>query len=326
MELSEELRDLLTEVFHIGVGTAAAGLSEMLNYRIDMRVPNLYFMNEDTLDAYLRGLKGDYVCVSQRIYGDLEGVGSLSFPVVGGKTLIDNILGVRLEKPLFGAVEVEAIQEVGNIVINAVGGAFGNVIGLKVEFEVPTVSFLNYPLPHQRNEVLPHRYYTISTTTLGIEEINVEGFLNLAFAYGNIESFERFVRGGNLLSKRFGIMLLEEGYIDREQLDSAIALQRESRRFIGELMVERGYITIDQRNMILHSQKYSRYARKFGELVVEKNLITPGQLEDLLSVQKHAGSFIGEILVYLGYLDPTIKETILQKHYRGKNSSDASAT
>jgi chemotaxis protein CheC len=319
MELSEELRDLLTEVFHIGVGTAAAGLSEMLNYRIEMRVPNLYFMNEDSLETYLKGLKGDYVCVTQRIFGDLEGVGSLSFPVVGGKTLIDNILGVKLDKPLFGAMEIEAIQEVGNIVINAVGGAFGNVIGLKVEFEVPTVSFLDYPLPHNLKKTAASQYYTISTASLGIKEINVEGFLNLAFAYGNIENFERFVRGGNLLSKKFGELLLAEGYITREQLDKAIAMQRDSRRFIGELMVARGYITNDQRNVILNSQKYTTYARKFGELVVERNLVTPDQLEALLNIQKHAGSFIGEILVYMGHLDPAIKESVLQKHYWKKN-------
>jgi len=43
MKLSEELRDLLTEVFHIGVGRAAAGLSELLNRQIEMRVPDLFF-------------------------------------------------------------------------------------------------------------------------------------------------------------------------------------------------------------------------------------------------------------------------------------------
>jgi len=227
-----------------------------------------------------------------------------------------------LGKPQFGAIEIEAIQEVGNIVINSVGGAFGNVIGLTVEFDVPTVSFLEYPLPSNLNLRSNRNYYSIASTMLMAKDIDMEGYLNLTFAYNNIEIFERFVREGNILSRKFGELLLADGVITQEQLETALRLQKDSRRFIGELMVDRGYITEAQREEILNGQKYTRFSRKFGELVLEKNLITPKQLEELLTLQKHAKSFIGEILVHIGFMNDKTKDEVLERFHKEKGHFD----
>jgi len=313
MSLSEELKDVLTEVFNIGVGRAASALSDLLGYKVSMNVPNIYFFNEESFKEYLDNVKSKYVCVLQRIHGDISGIGSLSFPLIKGKTLVDNVLNAGMDKPDFGAIEIEAIQEVGNIVINSIGGSFGNVIGLRLEFDVPTVSFLDYPIPPDLGLETETVLYTIASTALGIDEILVEGILNLTFVYNNIEIFEQFIQDGNHLSRKFGDLLLEEGYIDQSQLAEAIQLQIDSKKFIGELMVERNYITDVQREIILDSQKYQSYVKKFGELVLDENLITPEQLEELLETQKHAKSLIGEIFIALEHITADIRDEALTR-------------
>jgi chemotaxis protein CheC len=311
MKVSEELQDLLTEIFHIGVGRAASSIAQLLDYKIELKIPNLYFLNQELLEEYFRRSKEKSVCVIQYIYGEMQGVGVLSFPLIEGKTLVDNILYMKPDKSQFGAVEIEAIQEIGNIVINAIGGAFGNIIGLKLSFKPPTVHFLDYPMPPEIASNSDNYFYTIASTKLKVREIDVEGIIMLTFAYSNIEIIEQFIQSKNQLSKKFGEILLEKQFITQNQLDEAVKLQVSSKKFIGELMVEKDIITVEQRNSILTNQRYKDCKKRFGELILEDNLIGPDQLDELLKIQKYAKNFIGEILVAMGVIDEQTKEQTL---------------
>ncbi len=194
MKISEELQDVITEVFHIGVGRAAAALSEMLNLMIEIEVPTILFMNHADLEQYVDKLQGEYVCIGQNIRGELEGMGTLSFPLDNGKTLVDKLLNVTSTKLEFSAVETEAIQEVGNIIINAVGAAFDNVIGLELDYDVPVVSFLDTPIPIEPHSTTQTNFYMIATTSIQIVDFDIEGTLNLMFAYSNLEVMEQIVK------------------------------------------------------------------------------------------------------------------------------------
>ncbi len=310
LELSEQLKDMLSEVFHIGVGKAAAALSEMLDQTIEMEVPQLHFFDHNSLLHFAKELTGEYVCVIQRIYGDLEGMGTLSFPLVKGKTLVDNLLENAPDKPEFGPMEMEAIQEVGNIVVNAVGAAFDNVIGLEIQYDVPEVLFLDSPFPLEMQN--PNSFYTFANTALSAKQSNIEGFLNMVFAYGSFKVFEDLLRNSAEMSKKFGELLLEAGYITIEKLEEALAIQKKSNQFIGELLIERGYITAEQRDRVLHSKKYREQSKKFGEALIEENCITPQQLKEVLEAQRLSKSLLGEILVSLGYLSSEACETIVK--------------
>ena len=49
MEISDGLKDILSEVFHIGTGRAAASLSEMLEMLEEMNVPEIHYFDNDSL-------------------------------------------------------------------------------------------------------------------------------------------------------------------------------------------------------------------------------------------------------------------------------------
>jgi len=44
-----------------------------------------------------------------------------------------------------------------------------------------------------------------------------------------------------IINKQLGELLIERGFIDQEQLDKAVAMQKERRGLIGEILVEMGY-------------------------------------------------------------------------------------
>ena len=94
MEISEDIQDILTEVIHMGVGKAAGSLYELIGRRIVLSVPEAHVFNREELKRYLKkhhtGEK--YVHVTQHFGGVLEGEGIVSFPILSGKILVDNLL------------------------------------------------------------------------------------------------------------------------------------------------------------------------------------------------------------------------------------------
>lgn len=314
MNISDDLKDMLTEVFNIGVGRSASALSDMLNCTIEMKIPNLYFLSRESLENYFDNINEDkYICVIQRFHGGLEGLGSMAFPITRGKTLVDNMLNVTSFKPDFGSMEIEAIQEVGNIIINAIGGAFSNTFWIKMEYDVPEILFIKHPIPFEESSPKDTTFYNFATTTLKVKEVDIEGTLNMMFGYSNLEFLESFLLESYDLSIKFGEILVKENVISNEQLENALKIQKESNKFIGELMIEEGYITEEQRDIIFHSEEYKKQSKKFGELLMANNYISIEQLHDILEKQRRARSFIGEILIELGFLDPLTRDVAISK-------------
>lgn len=46
--------------------------------------------------------------------------------------------------------------------------------------------------------------------------------------------------------RKLGEILLEKGFITREELDKALEIQKEKKKPLGEVLIETGYITEDQ--------------------------------------------------------------------------------
>jgi hypothetical protein len=66
---------------------------------------------------------------------------------------------------------------------------------------------------------------------------------------------------------------------------------------LGRLLVERGYITREELSLALKKQQ-----RRIGEILIDGGCLTPRQLEEALTHQKKArGKKLGEILRALGY-------------------------
>src|SRR5262245_1119857 len=94
-----------------------------------------------------------------------------------------------------------------------------------------------------------------------------------------------------------GEILLDEGLVTRQQIDSALRVQAEQRRGvpIGQLLIEQGAITKEQLGAIL-----DRY--RFGNFLVETSAITEEQLDAALQRQKATGLRLGEVLLQLKFL------------------------
>ncbi|MEM8866061.1 MAG: chemotaxis protein CheC [Planctomycetota bacterium] len=141
MNLTEEQLDALTEVVNIGVGRAAASLCELIDQHIALRVPKIRTCRPDELQAEVTaGDKPLDTSVVQDFDGIISGRALLAFPESSGVSLAQ-ILGDQEE----GQDELELdlagiLEEVGNIVLNAVLGSLANLFEGEFEYTVPRLS------------------------------------------------------------------------------------------------------------------------------------------------------------------------------------------
>ncbi len=138
MRLTNEQKDAVTEIINIGVGRAAASLSDMLGQRIDLRVPSVALCDVDSLAEQLGANEsGIDLSVVQDFEGSLSGRAMLAFPKQSGVQL-GKVLGeVDTPNDELSVDLVGILEEVGNIVLNGVLGTIGNMTASALEYSVP---------------------------------------------------------------------------------------------------------------------------------------------------------------------------------------------
>jgi chemotaxis protein CheC len=137
MELTTTHQDTLTELINIGYGRAAAALSELTGRRIILEVPKVAVHPINEVSASLsRVLTGEVASVHQVFSGPVSGNALLLLDHKAAVLLNSLLLDVPLDDRLDSDGR-EAITEVGNIVLNACLGVFGNLLQVQVTFSVP---------------------------------------------------------------------------------------------------------------------------------------------------------------------------------------------
>src|SRR3954464_9951730 len=141
MELTANQKETLTELINIGYGRAAAALSELTGRRIILEVPMVAVHPIDRVRKALgEVLKGEVASVHQVFSGPVSGNALLLLEQQDAKLLISLLLNGNNPEERMNADAQEALTEVGNILLNACLGAFGNLLQVQVTFSVPRMS------------------------------------------------------------------------------------------------------------------------------------------------------------------------------------------
>jgi type II secretory ATPase GspE/PulE/Tfp pilus assembly ATPase PilB-like protein len=117
-------------------------------------------------------------------------------------------------------------------------------------------------------------------------------------------------------STRLGELLIELGYLTREQLDAILerqAMQPPSEREpIGQLAVSMGFIGSERFEMVL--DQWGMRLR-LGELLQNRGRVSAQQIDRALATQQQRGGRLGEILLEMGAIDEeTLAETLGEQY------------
>lgn len=141
MDLTASQRDALVELLNIGFGRAAASLSQLTGHRVLLDVPQVSVHPITAVDSALRQLVSDQVASVHQIFSGPVGGDALLVLDYAAAGMLKQLLTNEPPLPLpFDASAREVLTEVGNILLNACLGTFGNILQVQVSFSVPQLN------------------------------------------------------------------------------------------------------------------------------------------------------------------------------------------
>ena len=147
MEYSEKITslhlDILKEIGNIGAAHAATALSDLLNKKIDMQVPDVSMVSFEEMMEISGGAENVVVGIFLRIEGDVEGSMFFILPIEQANQFIRHLIrepSFDFSNPPFSELGLSAMQEMGNILSGSYLSALSDFTGLKIYPTVPGLS------------------------------------------------------------------------------------------------------------------------------------------------------------------------------------------
>jgi chemotaxis protein CheC len=204
MELTEQQKDALSELINIAFSRTAAALSELTGHRVLLDVPQVSIFPINDLGAALAEfLPAEVATVHQVFRGPVTGDALLLLNYDGAVTLTDLLTDERVRSQRLNTSAREVLTEVGNILLNACLGMFGNLLQVHVSFSVPRLHLetLDALLRSMMVESEGLRYALVVYTAFRLRDSAVSGYLVIAL---NVASLDRLIQEAENWEERQG--------------------------------------------------------------------------------------------------------------------------
>jgi hypothetical protein len=101
----------------------------------------------------------------------------------------------------------------------------------------------------------------------------------------------------------FSDYLLDHKLVTKEGMSQALKIQQRTRPPLGQLAIDRGWLTRQNIFTIVTEQANPKTkGNRFGEIAIALGFLAEAQVSDLVMAQNHPSTFIGEILISKGML------------------------
>jgi len=198
------VKDVLLELFNIGVGRAARVLSELADAEVILTVPELNVISTEQFAAEARERwPAPATIVRQRFDGRIHGDALLIFPRNESLELVRVVTGAATSADEHELTDLEwdAMLEIGNIVLNACITSFADLLAEELESSMPDVVELSgRELFYEADagaEVVVYLKIDFSVRDHGLTG-------NILFIIGAV-AFDAFCGAADAFGKRFGV-------------------------------------------------------------------------------------------------------------------------
>jgi len=131
--------DVLTEIGNIGAGNATTALSQLINARIDMRVPKVDLLGFSELAEIVGGAETLVAGILLSLEGDVDGMMLFVLESSAAHLLVDQLMGCQSTGADGGFSEMEqsALMEIGNIIAGAYLSSISTLTNMLITSSVP---------------------------------------------------------------------------------------------------------------------------------------------------------------------------------------------
>jgi len=193
MELNPVQHDALVELLNIGFGRAGASLSKLTQQRVLLDVPHVDIHPVTHLTQSLSRLMDERVASVHQVFsGPVAGDALLLLDPIAAATLTELLTDVPSLSLDLDPSTREVFTEVGNVVLNACIGTFGNILNIPMSFSVPDVDVSSVTTVIDRmvesGDAL--RYALVVTAGFRLRESAVTGYVVIVLT---VQSLKRLL-------------------------------------------------------------------------------------------------------------------------------------
>ena len=138
--MSTQYYDVLKEIGNIGAGNATTALAQMLQCKVDMKVPQVKLLDFGEVGTLMGGeeqiMAGIYLCVE----GDITGSIMFLLKKDAAKHLVSKLMGMELPGDDLDEIGTSALKEIGNIITGAYLNSLSTLTNLKIYPSVPDLT------------------------------------------------------------------------------------------------------------------------------------------------------------------------------------------
>lgn len=140
-EMNDLQFDILKELGNIGAGNATTALAQMLNTKIDIKVPKVELIGFNKLGEAICGEEDLVVGIYLFLQGDISGSMMYMLDMASAKQLIYYMMGKNMgEGEEFGEMELSALTEIGNIIVGSYLNSLSSLTNLTISSSIPYLS------------------------------------------------------------------------------------------------------------------------------------------------------------------------------------------
>ena len=198
-KVTQDYYDVLKEIGNIGAGNAMTALSQMLQCKVDMKVPQVRLLEFKELGDFIGGEEQLMIGVYLAVEGDITG--SIMFLVKqeSAKHLVSKLMmGMESEGPGLNEMELSAMKEVSNIITGAYLNSLSTLTNLKI---FPSPPALTLDMAGAILSVPAIEFGTIGDNILLIQsqfydEVEIDGYFILI---PDLESYSKILTSLGLM-------------------------------------------------------------------------------------------------------------------------------
>lgn len=193
MELNPVQHDALVELLNISFGRAGASLSKLTHQRVLLDVPHVAIHPITHLNQSLGRLVDERVASVHQVFsGPVAGDALLLLDPLAAATLTELLTDVPALSMDLDQSTREVFTEVGNIVLNACIGTFGNMLEVPVSFSVPDVDVttMTAVIDRMMETGDAFRYALVITAGFRLRESAVTGYVVIVLT---VQSLKRLL-------------------------------------------------------------------------------------------------------------------------------------
>lgn len=192
-------KDTLCELFNISIGQSAATLGEMLHDEVLLSVPEVRFVTVNEVTDHLGKTSANMYCIRQPFTGVFNGNALLIFPEEKSLHLVQSLVGDLLTGSELTDVRSDALQEVGNIVLNSCISSLAQM--LETPFECGLVTVDSGDTRKILGTRVQNHIVMLIHIRFALKQQNIEGFVVFVM---NTTSYDELLRGVDSFIARIG--------------------------------------------------------------------------------------------------------------------------